>query len=339
MTVPTGGGRTITVKVGQAAQLLTEYAPPPDADSGLTLINIGNDRVWLADDSSVSSGRGVPLDPGTSIPWQAPGQVWVAPDAAAAATTTIVLTGAIQMWTPSPAAIAAQVAAELLATGIPSVLVTDTIFNGTLAASGDATFDVSKYASLLIQNDSASLFYRFSNDKAGTQLLDGDYLPSTEVGAGMSARLAVLGPWLYLQNFDISACDVLIIGSNRAALNRLDYRSSLSAQGDKYASASGAIHTGDILNMNGGGVPLHGTYESVYLIPSGVSGRFELTPAATGLTTIVCDSKEMISSSSGTQLARLDTSIPPGQFGLAFRALGTNTGSGSCAVQFYPKDL
>lgn len=121
MSAPIGGdSRPFTVAHGAGAQKITSYAPGPSGGP-LTVINRGTERVWLSNDSMATSGRGVPLEGGTSVPWIAAGDLWAVPDDANVTDVPLVLTSAVTRWEPSPSAVAAATAAQLLATGVPIV--------------------------------------------------------------------------------------------------------------------------------------------------------------------------------------------------------------------------
>lgn len=169
--------------VGKAALLLTEYAP-------VTVINTSTSTVYVAGTSSVGPSNGVPVEAGTALPWKTSGQLWAVLDPAATdSSATVVLTGATDTWSPSPATIAAEVASSALATaianaiaastlaaetaaqiqastlatdtavstaqqllagGVPNVLTTTDLGTITVPASGAVDIDVSGYASVTI---------------------------------------------------------------------------------------------------------------------------------------------------------------------------------------------
>lgn len=186
MTGPVGdGGRTF--QVAQAAVLLTEYARQSDSDEVL-VINLGNVRVWLAGNSSVAPANGVPLDPGTALPWSTSGQVWAVADPAATSAVPVLITSASNSWTPSPAAIALQVAQQLLETGIPNVYTESTVYDGTVPGSGtpSVTLDVSGFASIVVieagsggPRDSGVQVDWLSTDPAITDVICSDFVHGT----------------------------------------------------------------------------------------------------------------------------------------------------------------
>jgi hypothetical protein len=134
LTAPVQAGGGLQVTVTKQGTLLTEYAP-------VTVINIGSDRLWLAANSSVAPGNGVPLDAGTSYDWATPGILYAAIDPAATDTTAqVVLTGSGGSWSPSPVAIGVAVATQIAASGLAAatgVQVADQlVLSGLAAATG-----------------------------------------------------------------------------------------------------------------------------------------------------------------------------------------------------------
>lgn len=76
---------TYTINPAAGGQLITEYAGT--FPGGLTVINTGQNTVYLGDDSGVSPSNGIPLTPGMATVWSAQFLY-----AAAATATTILIT-------------------------------------------------------------------------------------------------------------------------------------------------------------------------------------------------------------------------------------------------------
>ena len=141
-----GGGQPKTVT--QQATLLTQYGP-------VTIINISSDLIWVADSTSVGPGFGVPVEPGTSLKWESAGVVYAVLDTAATDTTAaVVLTNATDLWTPSPAAIGAEVALQLAQSGIPVTALSKFLYEAlpalTGATCGTPGLDVTGFQSVVI---------------------------------------------------------------------------------------------------------------------------------------------------------------------------------------------
>lgn len=138
LTVPVlPGARPVPVQVG---------ATPP---AGMTLINPGDHggTVWI---TAGPNGAAVPLTPGGSLRWTDPATYPYAALAAGAATAeTVLVTGQLDTF-DDPAAVAAATAAQLLATGVPSVGL-DTAFPSLFVDSGrTVTQDIPGVASLTV---------------------------------------------------------------------------------------------------------------------------------------------------------------------------------------------
>jgi hypothetical protein len=200
-----GGGRPFVLGGGAAAQLLTEYAvgAPP-----LLLVNISTDRAWIGSDSNVGPSNGVPLDPGTALPWTGQGSVWGVADSGAANPITVYITSAIAGWTPSPATIAAETAAQLLASGVPSVLTEQVIYDA-IPFGGPAVIDVHGYASLLLElvNPGAAATQQYSfQTAAGDSVGFGDTFGTTPAVVPVIAGRLVLAA---------DGWEVRVTGTNR----------------------------------------------------------------------------------------------------------------------------
>lgn len=211
--------RVVTLPLHSDPAMLTEYAPGAAA---VTIVNTGGDRVWIAGTSSVGPASGVPLDGGASLPWRAPGQVWAVLDAAAKNPVTLYVTSAIGSWTPSPVAVASATAAQLLATGVPTVLTGQILYGPhTPIPSGTTqTIDVSTYGSLNVTvapggspDTLACCSYQFT-DTTGAVVLDHNTLSTTGTTQQVNYRLPVSGPRLQIAGTNSSPL-VTIYGSNR----------------------------------------------------------------------------------------------------------------------------
>ena len=226
------GGRLATLAPGGPAQLLTEFAAGKDAP--LLIINTGTDLAWVAGNSSVGPASGVPLEPGTALPWTTPGIVYAVADATAAAPIPLYITSAASAWTPSPATIAAEVATALLAAGIPNVFLSAQLLNDDLSnlPANTLPLDVHKYASLQIALTPGGAVttltaqYVFYADAAGTIPIESGTL-SCNSGAALDApswTIPVSGPFFSLfptGGLGTKHINARIIGTNRPSSKRL----------------------------------------------------------------------------------------------------------------------
>ena len=252
MTGPLGGGgRTISIPANGQAVLLTETAV---VGTPVFLINTSADSLlYIGDSSAVGPSSGVPLEASTALPWSAGGTVWAAAAPGTADAVSLVITSAIDGWDPSPAAIAAAVAAELLAQGIPNVLVEEPIVNGITLAPGATTnppTNVSGFASLVIFSE--QMTPTVSERLLATQMDPNGNAVDTETislpAFKGSARLAVTGTTIQFTNQTTDPVRIWVVGSNRAAVQRLDVRAKTSL-GDVWTSPSAAYTVGQLVAL------------------------------------------------------------------------------------------
>jgi hypothetical protein len=287
------GGRLTTLAVGGQAQLLTEFAggTPP-----LLIINTGTDLAWVSGDSSVGPASGVPLEPGTALPWTTPGIVYAVADAAAAAPIPLYITSAASAWTPSPATIAAEVSTALLAAGVPNVFLSASLLDADLSnlPANTLPLDVHKYASLQIALTVGGIVttltaqYVFYADAAGTEVIESGTLSCNSGSAGdaPSWTIPVSGPFFSLVptgGVGAKHINARVIGTNRPSPKRL---------GSDFLNPMQAL-TGHVLNAAPAGTVVNLT--AITLTPatncSGANGQvqYELR-STTGLTgDLFCD--------------------------------------------------
>jgi hypothetical protein len=241
--IQAGGGLAVTVS--QSPTLLTEYAP-------VTIINTSTtSRIWLASNSSVSASNGVPLEAGTSYTWQTPGVLYAIVDSSALdSTVPVVLTGAGGDWSPSPVAIGAAVATQLLASGVPQkLLITElgTFLNGT--GLGQVGGDLTGYASLFLFATFAgggvnpTLKYQFATD-SGINIGQQDTLACNDAGYIPGIILPVTGKFLVCVA-SAGIASVRIVGYNRS-LSRVPLGNGFQSSGAQAAMsglADSSLHT------------------------------------------------------------------------------------------------
>jgi hypothetical protein len=216
--------RSFTIQPGADPVLLTEYMPA----SGALVINTGTAGVVaLGTNSAVLPSTGVPLEPGTAVPWITPGQLWAYLDPTTTSSpVTVYLTSNIAGWTPSPAAIAAAAALAIAAQGIPSVYVAQQLDNIAMPIGYSKIYQVGTYASLLLHltNEVAgqmiSLTFLWYSDAAATQFIAGD-----QVALGNHPIKTMAGSWeipvrgvavkIINNAQSLGKADVIVVGTNR----------------------------------------------------------------------------------------------------------------------------
>lgn len=97
--------RVATLTPGESAELVTEYMP----GRGETVINTGLTTVYLGTSSGVTERNGLPLFPGTSVPWTLPGELWAIADPGGQSNGRVMVTSMVGGWN-NPAATAAAIA-------------------------------------------------------------------------------------------------------------------------------------------------------------------------------------------------------------------------------------
>jgi len=337
MTSPiAGGGRTFTLLPGQPI-MLTEYAAGPNAP--LTVINTSDDTIYVADSSSVGIGTGVPVAAGTSIPWTQPGQIWAVLDPAATDTAAVVITGAIAAWSPSPTAIAAAVAAELLAQGIPTVSREVTLFNANVAAGGSTgLIDISTYASIVLEALGQQPLLITQTDNSGN-LVDDEYAGGV-APAVFPMRMALSGTKVQIFNQGATSVTLRVLGSSRPAVARLDARLGASL-GDAWSFPNTTLTNGQpflLTQALGGGVQLQGLVYASFWVSAAAKGRFELTPpngGVGGTPTIIADTSTfVVDAHTNEALADKLMALPAAPYSVYFRSAAAQTIAGG--VGFIP---
>lgn len=290
MSTPQGaGGRTFNLAAGADATLL---AANVDTDTPLTIINTGQNRAYLAGDSNSSPNTATPLEAGTQQPWSSAGQVWAF---TTDGPTTVVITSATSDWQPSPyaltAAAAAATAALLFEQGVPSVLTVDIVADVSIPAGATRRFDVRRYGSLVIISGGSDMSYFF--DDGNGNRTDGDTLDLGNSATDV-IRLAVAGLGINIVNDFALANDLIIVGSNRAALDRYDVRNT-AANGDSYNRGAGNLVAGNVvvLPSNYGAALQGGCYLNARITGITCKGVFEMVYTdGSGIIVSLCDTSE-----------------------------------------------
>lgn len=228
MTRPvlTDGGQLCTVT--SRAGLLTENAP-------VTVINqSATSRIYVAASSSVSSVTGVPVEAGTSYDWETTGPLYAILDPGAPDTTAaVVLTNAGGLWSPSPVAIGAAVATELLETGVPIKLVITDLGSYTVGAGAQLQLpvDLSDYATIHATITFAvpspippgpTYQFQVQNGAGATfNVTETDTLQCNGAGVIPGVLIPVLGTHISFGNvLSTSAFTVQLFGYNRAVVDK-----------------------------------------------------------------------------------------------------------------------
>lgn len=326
--VVAGGARNFVLTPGAAPTLLTEYAGGDQAP--LSVINTSSVRVYLAADGAVAPSSGVPLDPMTSLPWSTAGQLWAIADPAGSGPAAVTITSAIDSWTPSPATIAAEVAAQLLATGIPPVYTATRLLGPAPVNNGDSvSIDVTNYSELIINADPCQIQVD-QYDSAGGTLLDSEIVQT--IGNIQPVRMQLLGTSVTITNKVGARATINVLGTNRPPGPRLDTR-RMSAGGDRWDMSTQAVAAGNTypLLQAGIGVQLQGlAWADFQLSGNTITGQFWAQYG--GQNTILCDSAEMYAAN-GTNARALGRliALPPNDYTIAFHCGST---SGNVAAHF-----
>jgi hypothetical protein len=335
VSAPATGGRTVTLKLGAGPVMLTEYAAGGDAPVYVINADVAAARAYLGADSSVSPSNGVPLDPGTALPWSSADQLWAVADSAATAPITLTVTTAIADWTPSPAAIAAQVAARLLAQGIPNVLVETVIADNELVPIAGKKYAIGGYASLAISwdNNCGAFWRQNATNTATGVVVDSDTIAGMPDGFSPTQfRLEVVADQLEVIPTVNNAGHITIIGSNRPARRRADYRFATAAP-DEWTTTGVAVGA-NLLNQSGGAC-IQGQAFASFRLPGGtaVRGYFYVQTPGSSHIQILMTTAEMVAASEagmfGTKLVAL-----PANYFVVFQATTGGALSSAIFVRF-----
>jgi hypothetical protein len=210
---------SITLTPGQVSTVSTGIAP------GTTIYNgHASAAVWLSESGAPGPGSGMRIGPKGSLSWTAGGAVYGAVDTGVTTPVTLTLSPNVGSLV-NPVDVGVAVAAQLLATGVPSVLVGDIVASGTAMPRlsfgnfGLLGLDVSRYASLTITVDTANraqISATFTT--AGGGNLGSFDFPVTRSDGSVTFVMPVTGPTLDLavtQPTDVNVHSYTVYGSNR----------------------------------------------------------------------------------------------------------------------------
>lgn len=320
----------VTLTPGLGPIMLTEYAGGDSTPVQIINTDVTAGRVYLGSDSSVSSSNGVPLDPGTALPWTTPGQIWAIADPTAAGPIGITVTAAIGDWTPSPAAIAAQVAQELLLTGIPNVFTETDLGNPEM----NTPIDVSGYASLtmtLVQGSGGAetIPFYFSNDPNGFGVpIAADVLTANPLfGVPVQARYLIINGTAGIDIVDL-------VGTNRP--------SALGRPQSLGYSSSGFHATSGVINMVAGNSYGLGLTDGDYFdgpgfamfIITGSTALGQINAECSYQLRMIAHTGEMITAPGSVRTVYKEIGIPPNF--TQFQFLCTTSGSAAVGVHAFP---
>lgn len=321
MTVPDTGARAFTVTPGQPAKILTDNAGGEDNPATIISDNVGGCRVYLGSDGGVTDSTGVPLDPGTSIPWSVPGQLWAYADPLGTAAASLRLTSAIDQWQPSPVAVATQ----LLQNGVSVSARTATIFAGHPSPAGQ-TFDVSAFQSLIVNYSTggAQVLIRQLDSTGATIDAEVFYVNGTPITWRLiGTKIQVIGD---------AAANVTIQGSTRPAIARLDSR--------EFAAGLNSYNvSGVVVGVNDFGAA--GVFTAVPMGPASVrfaasagvsAGYFALVEIDGSIVMPVCETTELIVGPSAGKGTIVKTIYIPAQCGWRYVCTGAAGGTVSIVV-------
>jgi hypothetical protein len=197
--------------------------------------------VWIRGGSAVSPGQGLRIGPLGSLLWQPntdTPSVWICVDAGAGAVTVTVSDQATDPTSPL------DVAAALIAQGIPSKLLTTLVGTFTIPLTSGGPFplpaDLSPYSSVFVKSTPGDnvvnpFTYWWTQPGVAAPVIAPDYLvPSGPVGGNqVSAVLPVYGSTLTVTNGDSATHPLTVYGFNRQA-NSVPLLNGTSAIGARW---------------------------------------------------------------------------------------------------------
>jgi len=218
---------SVTLQPGAAARMVTEYMP---GDPGAQVINTAaTGTIYLGTSSSVQPSNGVPLPAGSSVQWVNEGQLWAIAGSDAIGPILLVATSCISSWAPSPEIIALTVAAQLLATGIPNVLLSRTLLNAAAVSPAGVAVSVGAYATAIVKLTNSdgvtpkTCAYAYKDSVSGATVAAG-ILSCVGVAAFTNDptwELPVSADTLVLTNVTGGAILATVLGTNRAGERRM----------------------------------------------------------------------------------------------------------------------
>lgn len=267
-------------------------------EAGTTIYNSdATNAIWVSSSPNVAAGVGMRIGPKGSLVWNDRSPCYGVVDTG---TAVVVNIGSGVSQLTNPIDVATATAAQLLATGIPSVFVGDLLFNQVMTSNvGNFVLPdfVDKYASLTIQLISRNRRQRWKveyyDEPSGVTTYSKDFVQAfTDNGAEAYIQLdsVVRGDRLRIRWSDTtetSGIIILVYGSNRQVregitkINTL-YGASLPSQS---FSQFTAVTLPDTFYTNGGVANVYiatnsttatGYLEAIYLDKTGALTRYTL---------------------------------------------------------------
>lgn len=201
----------------------------------LIVNNDASNSVWISGLSSMQSGYGIEVGPKGSATWSNDGPCYAILDTAATADVTLYVTQALSDVT-DPVAIGAAVATKLLASGVPNVFLNPLIVAGFMDSLHLTLgpYDISKYASLIIQVSTASTDAALRYDMHQELPYDPAAVTITETltnidGPNFNATwcIPVNGASIKFTNVTGRNMTIAVYGSNRQVSSAFQYNNTL----------------------------------------------------------------------------------------------------------------
>lgn len=312
----------------------------PFVPNGAEIINLSSTgAVWLLGDPGVGSGNGTPLQPLASMTKTGSGPLYGVLDAAAVdPSSTVLITDDLANYS-DPVALAAAVAAEIAAKGVPDTLLTTVVTSGQVIPSGPpdqfVTWDISPYASILISvtgmNGIDVPTLAQSSPIVGVVddiSLGGSSAPLFP--GGVPIEWNVVGSVLSIDYNGAVPLTITIIGKNRAYTKRLSMH-QFDSQGWITSVNFGAAGTFDF--------PI-GTNLFCGLVKARFSVTGNTTQARLLLQTVlgtfvVIDAVELGASGAATPVVTKELAIPVGYYKMSVQ-ITTFVAAGNATLQLLP---
>lgn len=334
----------LNVPVDPSGQVVTLSVNLP---TGATIYN-DHDAQTVYVSTQPIAGGGIPVKPKSSITWTADGQAAYAVNPGPAHVSLLVTDEAGDV--ASPLDIAVATASRLAATGIPSVMLNQLVYDGPVESTGAWGMRVpvrlDGYASVTVMISKDQLtgdVFRFQwrnskgNNASGEPTYTTGPVYEYQVTTNSAAILTmpVMGEWLFIND----SCRMQVVGTNRT----LPYADALQSQSGRYdrvapwtantkydLNGRSTNYNGDYWSHSGGdimmrsfvassgGVQLKGTF-GVYL-----SG---------GVALELFETNEMAAHPKGTGVSSTKVvSLPPGCFKWWFEPTNSFTGNVRCEM-------
>jgi hypothetical protein len=320
-------------------------------DNGSIIVNRDpTNSVWVDDKPSVVPGAGTLVPALGMVQWRSQRGIWAVLDAGVTQPVLLMISDEITDYA-DPEAVAIATATQLLATGVPNVLIEDTLIPGTILSANQAiTVDISKYSSFTVQalgtqpaGSLCDLIVSQSADSGNLLVLDSEFCYAASFASGYGYgngtwRFAAVGKYLTIQNSPNSKVSVTVIASNRAATKRVDSALNTNNSDQWLCTLPGAMSNGQIVpffqetaNINSTG------YAAMYCRFGIANNAARIEMVVRGKRIIIGDTKQFYANTANTYLIYQGfVVLPTNPYWITFVSAAAQTATNQIQIDFIP---